>query len=207
MPFPIAAAAIMGGTSLLGGLLGGKGAKKAANAQVQAGREALALEERMFNQTRSDFAPWREAGARGLASLEAMLEPGYEHRASPGYAFRFNEGQRAVESGAAARGGLMSGKTLKDLARFGEGLAASDFETDWARKAGLAGIGERSTSSLAQLANASTGRRSDLTTGIGNARASGYVGQANAFQSGLSNLAMLYAMGGFGGGKPAYGGR
>lgn len=205
MAFPVAAAAVLGGSSLLGSVLGGKGAKKAARAQEQLGREALALEARQFEQTRTDFAPWREAGTRGLAALEAMLQPGYDHTPSPGYQHRFREGQRAVESGAAARGGLYSGKTLKDLIRFGEGEAAADFDADWNRKAGLAGIGQSTTTSLAQLANASTGRRSDLLTQIGNARASGHVGQANAWQGGLNNLAML-AMMLPGGGKMAFGG-
>lgn len=44
---------------------------------------------------------------------------------NPGYQFMFNQGQRAVQSGAAAKGTLLTGGTLKDLATFGNGLAST----------------------------------------------------------------------------------
>ncbi|MFK5283483.1 hypothetical protein ACI3PL_28310, partial [Lacticaseibacillus paracasei] len=40
--------------------------------------------------------------------------------ADPGYAFRMREGQRAIESSAAARGGLLSGGTGKALVNYGQ---------------------------------------------------------------------------------------
>jgi hypothetical protein len=112
MPFPVVGA-LLGGGSILGGILGGKGAKKAANVQAELGREALALQERMFEQGRADLAPWRQAGGQAIGQGLAMLQPGYDYTASPGYQFRFNEGQRAVDSSAASKGQLFSGGTLK----------------------------------------------------------------------------------------------
>ncbi len=44
-------------------------------------------------------------------------------RNSPGYQFAFEQGQRAVQTGAAAKGTLLTGGTLKDLAQLGTGLA------------------------------------------------------------------------------------
>lgn len=46
-------------------------------------------------------------------------------QANPGYKFMFDQGQRAVQSGAAAKGTLLTGGTLKDLATFGNGLAST----------------------------------------------------------------------------------
>ena len=122
-----AGAIIGGGASILGGVLGGKGAKKAAKAEVALGRDALALQERMFQQGRADLAPWRDAGGQAIGQGLAMLQQGYVHTTSPGYQFRFGEGVRAVDSSAASKGMLMSGGTLKDLTRFGQGVAADDF--------------------------------------------------------------------------------
>ena len=45
----------------------------------------------------------------------------------PGYQFRLQEGTKAIESSAAAKGMLGSGKTLKDLARYSQGLASQEF--------------------------------------------------------------------------------
>ena len=58
----IAAAGIVAGGSLLGGLFGASGAKKAAKAQLQAAREANALQEKMFNQQVALQEPFRQAG-------------------------------------------------------------------------------------------------------------------------------------------------
>lgn len=193
MPFPVGAA-IMGGASILGGVLGGKGAKKAAKAQVQLGREALALQGKMFEQTRADLAPWREAGGAAIGAGAAMLQPGYDHTTSPGYQFRFDEGQRAVESSAASRGMLMSGGTLKDLTRFGQGVAADDFNDDFNRQMAIAAGGQQAATSTGQLGANYANSASNTLAGIGSAKASGYAGQNQAMQGTLSNLMQIYAM-------------
>ena len=43
------------------------------------------------------------------------------------YEFRLKEGQRAIENSAAARGGILSGKTLKNLTKYGQDFAQTDF--------------------------------------------------------------------------------
>jgi hypothetical protein len=191
---------IMGAATLGSTLLGASGAKKAANAQVQSTQQATEEQRRQFDLTRADMAPWQQAGSQAIGSLAAMLQPGYDHTTSPGYQFRFNEGQRAVDSSGAARGQLMSGGTLKDLARFGQGIAADDFNQQFNRTASVAQGGAQANTTLGQLgANAATNIGNNFMQ-AGNARASGYAGQTAAFQNGLSNLAFLGMNGGFGGG-------
>jgi hypothetical protein len=65
----IAAAGIVAGGSLLGGLFGASGAKKAAKAQLQAARESNALQERMFNQQVALQEPFRQAGLTTQSEL------------------------------------------------------------------------------------------------------------------------------------------
>jgi hypothetical protein len=88
--------------SLGSSLLGSSSAKKAANAQVAGAKYAADLGDKQFQITREDFAPWREAGGAAVTRLADMTQPGYDHTTSPGYQFRFSEGQRAIESSAAA---------------------------------------------------------------------------------------------------------
>lgn len=188
---------IAGGLSLLGGIFGGKGAKKAANAQVASANQAMQMADRQFQQTREDFAPWREAGGKAIGSLSDMLQPGYNYTESPGYQFRFGEGQRAVESSAAARGMSMSGGTLKDLTRFGQGVAADDYNDQFQRTATVAGMGQQGVNATAQLGAAASQYGGNAAMGAGNARASGYVGQANALTGMLKNFAgMVPGLGG-----------
>jgi hypothetical protein len=189
--------AVMAGGSILGGVLGGKGAKKAAKAEVALGREALALQKQMYEQGRADLAPWREAGGQAIGQGLAMLQPGYDHTTSPGYDFRYSEGQRAVESGAAAKGMLMSGGTLKDLVRFGQGVAADDFNDQFNRTMAIASGGQQASTASAGMGQNYANNASGTLANIGQAKASGYAGMNQAIQGTLGNLGSIFGMGGF----------
>lgn len=52
---------------------------------------------------------------------------------TPGYQFALSQGQEAVERSAAAKGGLLSGGTLKDLTAFGQGLASRTYSDEYSR--------------------------------------------------------------------------
>lgn len=65
----IAGAATQG----LGAILQHKAAGKASDQQQASGREALALQQQMYDQTRADLAPYRTAGGQGLTALSAYL--------------------------------------------------------------------------------------------------------------------------------------
>jgi hypothetical protein len=194
MPAGAIGGALLGGGSILGGILGGKGAKKAAKAQVQLGREALDLQKQMFEEGRTDLAPWREAGGQAIGQGLAMLQPGYDYTASPGYQFRFDEGQRAVDSSAAAKGMLMSGGTLKDLTRFGQGVAAADFNDQFNRLMSVSSGGQQAATSTAGLGQNYANSASGILNNIGQAKASGYAGQNQALQGTLGNLASIFGM-------------
>ena len=184
--------AIIGVAGSIGGaLISSSAAKKAAKAQTQSADQAIAEQRRQYDLTRGDMAPWREAGGAAIGQLSDMLQPGYDYTASPGYQFRFNEGQRAVESGGAARGMLMSGGTLKDLTRFGQGVAADDFNQQFNRVASVAAGGQQANNTLGALGANMANNIGDLYTQQGNARASGYAGQAAAWGGALNNLGSI----------------
>lgn len=180
---------IIGGVASIGGaILGSKGSKKAANAQVAATEAGIAETRRQYDLTRQDFAPWREAGGQAITAGWDMLQPGYDHTTSPGYQFRFDEGMRAVENSAAARGLLGSGGTLKDLVRFGSGIAADDYNDQFNRNMAVAAGGQQANTATGTFgANAARGI-ADLYNQQGNARASGYAGQYNAWGNALGSL-------------------
>lgn len=197
---PVAAPLAIAGATIGGALISSSAAKRASKAQVQSADAAIAEQRRQYDLTRADFAPWRQAGGAAITAGSAMLQPGYNYTTSPGYQFRFGEGQRAIESSAASRGMLMSGGTLKDLVRFGQGVAADDFNDQFNRQMAVAAGGQQANTTTANLGQASAANIGNLLTQQGNARASGYVGQANAWTNALQGLASLVPGGGFGGG-------
>ena len=144
-----------------------------------------------------------------------------DFQADPGYGFRMSEGMKAIERSAAARGGLLSGATLKGVTRFGQDTASAEYlnafnryQTNRANQLNplqsLMGAGQTSANTLSgAMGQAGQGMSNAMLAG-GAARASGYTGMANAVTSGLSTGANLYmqyplyqAMGRYyGGGAP-----
>lgn len=56
-----------------------------------------------------------------------------DYQADPGYQFRLDEGNKGVERSAAARGGQLSGATMKALARFGQNTASGEYQNAYNR--------------------------------------------------------------------------
>lgn len=204
MGFPVAAA-IAGGASVLGGLFGKSASKKASDAQTQSAAQAIAEQRRQYDQTRADFAPWREAGGAAIGDAWAMLQPGYDHTTSPGYEFRRDEALRAVGAHNAANGSFFSGGHEKDILKYADGYAAADFGDNFNRKMAIAAGGQQANSTLGALGSNTANNIGSAYMQAGNARASGYVGQANAMNGMFNNLATIGMYYGGGGGTNAYG--
>lgn len=220
-------AAILGSAALSAGV-GALSASKAASAQTKAAESAnqvtlqqLAQQQKQYEQDRSDLLPYREAGYTALGQLGKGTGAGGEfnrdfamsdYQADPGYAFRLEQGQRGVEASAAARGGVLSGGTLKALARYNQGAASQEYGASYDRwrasttdrfnrLASVAGVGQTATNagiaaaganSAAQMAGA--GRVADNLLSAGNARASQYVAQGNAIGGALGQAGSYLAL-------------
>jgi hypothetical protein len=111
---------------------------------------------------------------------------------SPGYQFRRDEGTRGLERSAAARGGAFSGNALRALAEFNSGLASQEFGNYFNQLASVAGIGQTATNQTAAYGadHAANAGRNALYAG--DARASGIIGQGNAYGQGISDIAGAY---------------
>ena len=57
--------------------------------------------------------------------------------ADPGYAFRLEEGQKAIERSTAAKGGLQSGAALKAAAQYGQSMVSQEYQNAFARSQAL----------------------------------------------------------------------
>lgn len=88
----------------------------------------------LIQQITGNQAGYTGAGNQAVQSLAQMFAPGgagtqqfsfsgEDFRNTPGYQFSLEEGNKAIERSAAARGGLKSGSTLKALSRFNIGTA------------------------------------------------------------------------------------
>ena len=121
----------------------------------------------------------------------------------PGYQFRLKEGMQGLERSAAARGGLLSGGTLKGIQRYGQDMASQEYTNAFnryqAERTGtlnpfqaMAGQGQSTANTLTNLGMNYANQAGEAYMGAGNARASGYVGQGNAINQGISGLSNMY---------------
>jgi hypothetical protein len=207
----IGAAAVVGaGATVFAG-------SKAASAQTSSTNAAISEQRREDDLTRSDYAPWRTAGATALGALTnaygltgTSTNPGAVGTeqgqplpgsgayggffTSPGYQFRRDQGLQAIDRGAAARGQLGSGATIKAEQRYGDGLAASEYDSYTSRLAQLAGLGQSATAGTAAAGSSAANNISSALINSGNARASSYTNTASAVNSGLNNVMTAYLM-------------
>lgn len=199
------AGAIVGGS-----LLSSRASSKAAGAQAAAADRATEAQERMFERQVELSTPYREAGELALNKLVPLATEytpfGMEQfQADPGYAFRLSEGQKALERSAAARGGLLSGATGKALARFGQEMGSQEYTNAFNRYQAerqarlnplqsLTGMGQTTAQQIGQAGMQTAQNMGQTQMAGAAARASGYVGGANALNQGLSTY-MNYSQG------------
>ena len=190
-------------------LIGGYSANKAAGAQSDAARYAADLQNQQFQQTRADMMPYMQAGTTALNRLSMGLGKGGEFDTpfsqtsftqDPGYTFRLSEGQKQLDRMAAIRGGQISGSALKAATRFGQDMGSQEYQNAFNRYQtertsrlnplqSLAGVGQTSTQQLGTMGANAASNVGNLTTDAAGARASGYMGVANAIGGGLNQYA------------------
>lgn len=125
-----------------------------------------------------------------------------DFQADPGYSFRMAEGLKALDRSAAARGGLLSGASLKGISRYGQDLASQEYgnafnryQTNqgnlFNRLSGLAGTGQTSVnqtgqagqnyaSNVGNIAMTNAANQGNAQLAAGNANSSMYSGIGNA---------------------------
>lgn len=182
----------MVGATLGSALIGSRSARNATNAQTSAANRDLALQREIYQDTTANFAPFREGGVQDYNALRSAVGTSFQE--SPGYAFAFNEGQRALEGSAAAGGNLRSGATMKALTNYGQGMANQEYGNWLSRLGSLAGMGQAAAGNQA-AAGANFGQMSsNALSGLGNAQSAGAIAQGNAIQGGISNALGAYQM-------------
>lgn len=210
-----AAGAFLGGPvgASIGGALGGSldqsnAASNAANATAAATNQANALQREQWLAQQEQQRPYREAGVTALNAL-TPLATNYtpfgmnQFQQDPGYQFRLSEGLKQLGHTAGARGGLISGQTLKGIQDYAQNSASNEYTNAFNRYQternaqlnplqSLAGVGQTAVNQLGasgqNYANNVGGNYLNQGVNAGNA---GMIG-ANALASGLTGALSTY---------------
>lgn len=181
MPFGWAAAAVVGSAAIQS-----NAASKARKSQEQATNDANAVQKQMYDQTREDQTPYREASTSALAQIQNLLKSPDAITQDPGYKFGLDQGTRALNSGAAARGMTYSGAAGKALTRYGQDYAGTKLDQSYNRLANIANLGQVAVNGQnnQQFAN----NTSNNLIGLGNARAGASMYQGRLWGNAANSL-------------------
>ncbi len=202
------------GLEIIGAGLNYKASKKASQAQQEGAAAAsavasdtadkqLALQREIWEKQQADYKPYLEQGTWGINTLGALMRPNADTSAilknDPSYQFRLKQGQQALDRSSAARGMGYSGAQMKAAQDYGQGMASTEFGNYYNRLAGLSQGGQQAAGSMAQAGGQYASGASNTLGSLGgylqnnlgqaaNARASGYIGKANAINGGIQNM-------------------
>jgi hypothetical protein len=120
----------------------------------EAGVRGLAQMERLARQGPPEFAPFTAPRALDPRQFAFRPPPAFQPPTAedlardPSYQFRLAEGQRALERGASARGGLLGGGAMRGLERYAQDYASQEYGNVYAREFGE--YGQRYNEALGQ---------------------------------------------------------
>jgi len=200
-------AVIVGGAALIGGLASASSsssaASKASKSSAAASAYATDVQNQQYQQTRSDYAPYRDAGYNALAQMQS---PEYykdfeysDMTADPGYSFRLSEGQKQIEQSAAAKGGLQSGSALKAAATYGQEMGSQEYGNAYNRYmqsrtqnynqlASLAGLGQTANSATSTAGSNYANSVSNIATTNAANQGNSYLTAANSWNSAYQGI-------------------
>lgn len=237
MGFLAAAGPIISGIgSLFGGLFGGGASAKAAQQYIKALQQAQQYLGGELKEGLGNYSPYLSAGSQATGTLAQMMAtPGQglltpwtqqftaptaaEAAQTPGYQFQLSQGLNALQNSAAARGGLLSGRTLADMNNYAQGAASTNYQNvfnnaltqyqnayqsflnnqnnAYSRLMGVSGQGLSAAGGAGNLISGIGGDIASLYAQKGAAGAAGTIGQANAYGSilpGIGNAISDYAL-------------
>ncbi len=153
-------AAVAGGvaTSVVGAGLSSLTAKKQSGAISAGQAQANAASEAGGQNANIILSPYLYQGENALTQYgniagvngsDAAAYAMNQFTTSPGYQYQLQQGLRAVDAGAASKGILRSGATLKAEQTLGTNLASQDFSSYINRLSDLSGLGSRAATSAA----------------------------------------------------------
>ena len=210
------AAAIVGGSAIVGGVLQSNAAGRASDKQLQGTRESNATQKAMYDQTREDNMPaldarnaslqrMREllgiggdAASKGYGSLGGGINPG-DVQNEAGYQFGLNQGLTAQSNQLGARGMRNSGAAIKAATRYGNDYATTKYDNAFNRIVAnrsaqlnplqsLAGASQTGASTVANSGNNYANTVSGNQTALGNALGANSLAQGNIWGGALNQI-------------------
>lgn len=192
-------------------------AAKAQALELQNQQAAQTSQATATSTNQANEAPYQALGSSSAGKLQSLVSNGFtaptlaQAEQTPGYQFALQQGTQALNKSAAANGTLMTGSQGTALQQYGQGLgeqnyqqvynnALNNYMTNYGTLLGATNVGQQSVQEQGQLGQAGAQNLAnvDLTgaqqqalqlNNAAAARASGYLGSANAWGTAAGGMA------------------
>ena len=202
MPDPVTAL-IAGGTTILGGAVQARGARKAGDIQAQAAEMGVEEQRAARLATEKLMAPYVQAGTgslQGQQALLGLLGPEAQQQAyagielSPMFQSMVQQGESGILANASATGGLRGGNIQAALGQFRPQMLQSMIQNQYQNLAGLTSLGQAAAAGQAGYGQQTASNIGNLYGQMGQARAGAALGQAQAWGNVLNAPMQLAGM-------------
>lgn len=174
-----------------------------ADAQFQKDRAAL---EAGGKEGQAYLQPWQKAGTEALAEWQKGATAGFDQskvQMDPGFEFRLQQGAKALQGSAAARGGVLSGAAQKSLARYSQDYSSGEYKNAYDRQytsysdrlanlSKISGAGQDAAGKMADIGQTASRDVATLGTNQGILQR-GYAGDIAGLGNDFSNRERGYA--------------
>lgn len=185
------AAGASAGLGMLGGAIGGRaqagGIKNAQRQSNKYSQKAIDELKASLGLSTGTMQPWANGGVNAFQQLQDMTaNPATFDRTAfmndPGFQFMLQQGNQAIDRGAAARGKFFAPETINSMQQFGQGLAQQEYGNAFNRFMsqnqnlynqlfGLAGMGFGAAQNIAGQQGQTGANIANVLTGQGAANA------------------------------------
>jgi len=203
---------------VLGGIIGSDSAGDAQDAASASAAQTDATNRYIYEDQKALNQPLYQNGLWANNRLAALLNPNggantqFQFNAQdlqndPSYAFRMQQGVRALDNSGAARGMSNSGAQLKALTRYGQDYASTEYGNAYSRAQGtfnqnlqntlnplqsLAGQAQTSASALGNAGTNFANQSAANSSGLANSLGAASIAQGNALSNGLTGATNNY---------------
>jgi hypothetical protein len=169
------------------------GSNQASKAITDAANQANGLSQ----QAMKNQVPWMQAGQDALTSQYNLMGLGANGangasgeltalQQSPGYQFGLSQGQRGLDAGVAARGGMGSGKAATAASQWNQNYANTGYNNRLTQLSGLSQVGQNAASGVGTQLNMQGSNTANAGLASANATMQGTIGAGNALSSFLN---------------------
>lgn len=187
---------ISAGISAVGGIASGIGSFFGGKAQADAQKQALAMEQQMFNTGVSAEQPYLSYGQNLIPTLTKLLTPGADQTSVlsqlPGFQFASDWATKAMTNSMTGRG--LGGNVLKGVGDVSSGLAQQFFGNLVSMLQGGVNTGASAANAIMSGANSMAGTMAGTLTNLGNANAASIMGPLNSVGGLANNFGMFNAI-------------